>query len=91
MASGHNQENAVSRTRLRALVARRGDEQLAAQMDNDWTVAVCLAHLAFYDRRALESIRRYEQTGPYDTPFYYDVINKALLPLLRLIPARRRR
>lgn len=88
MNSSHNQDNDASRKRLRALADRLSDEQLATPMDNGWTVSAYFAHLAFFDRRALELIKRFTQNSFYDSQIDIHVINDALLPQQRLIPAR---
>ena len=51
--SAYNAENEASRQRLKALADRLTDAQLATPMENDWTVSAYLAHIAFFDRRAL--------------------------------------
>jgi hypothetical protein len=40
-------ENAKERQRLISLVTRLTDEELRLPLDNGWTIAVALAHLAF--------------------------------------------
>jgi Mycothiol maleylpyruvate isomerase N-terminal domain len=46
-------ENDAERARLRALVTRLNDADLARPMPTGWTIAAILAHLAFWDQRAL--------------------------------------
>ena len=41
-------ENAQERERLSSLVARLKDEELILTLRNGWTIAVALAHLAFW-------------------------------------------
>src|SRR5882672_2875973 len=50
--------NETERTRLRALVARLSDTDLARPLPAGWTVAGVLAHLAFWDQRALALLER---------------------------------
>lgn len=88
MDSSHNEENEASRKRLQLLASRLTGEQLAMEMDGGWTVAAYFAHLAFFDRRVLELLRRFDESGFYDSPIDLHVINDALLPQQRLIPAR---
>jgi hypothetical protein len=45
--------NARELERLKALVARLGDEQLTAMVNEYWSVAGILGHIAFWDGRAL--------------------------------------
>ena len=46
-------ENNAERDRLNALVARLSDDELRRPMPAGWTVAGVLAHMAFWDARAL--------------------------------------
>jgi hypothetical protein len=52
-------ENNAERSRLKALVERLTDEQLSRPMPAGWTVAGVLAHLAFWDARALYYMDRW--------------------------------
>jgi len=65
--------NDAERARLRALVARLSDADLARPMPGGWTVAAVLAHLAFWDQRVLVLLERWEQS-PSAVP---GVINEA--------------
>ncbi|MFN8519982.1 MAG: DinB family protein [Chloroflexota bacterium] len=49
MDRGYIQRNDESRARLRALLDRLTDDDLRARV-GDWSVAMSLAHLAFWDR-----------------------------------------
>ena len=88
MESGYVERNRSSRERLRALVARLGDDELMRELPDGWTVADTLAHLAFYDRRAAILLRRFGQEGVFASPYDYDTINEALPHLTRRIPPR---
>ncbi len=81
-------DNARARERLRDLVAKLGDEQLRLDLGGGWTVAMALAHLAFWDHLSLARIRQWKQTGVSASSLDLDVINDALRPLLRQIPHR---
>lgn len=61
-------ENNRERARLRALVDRLSDGELARPLDAGWTVGAVLAHLAFWDQRILALIDRWEQEGPRSIP-----------------------
>ena len=52
------------RERLRALVARLGDAELTVQVNEHWTIAGVLAHVAFWDARALVLIGKLERDEP---------------------------
>jgi hypothetical protein len=49
MDRGYIERNEASMTRLRMLLARLTDEDLGRRV-GDWTVAMSLAHVAFWDR-----------------------------------------
>ena len=81
-------ENAKARGRLGSLVARLTDEELSLPLGNDWTIAVALAHLAFWDQRRLLLMRKWKQSGVELSPIDIDVTNDSLLPIWRAIPPR---
>jgi len=75
--------------RLRKLVARLDASMLAVRLANGWTVAVALAHIAFWDRKRLCLMRRWAAgdwcNGGYDG----ELFNEVLLPFLEEIPPDR--
>ena len=80
-------ENTKERERLCSIVARLTDELLSFPMENGWTIAVALAHLAFWDQRSLILMRKWKLTGVAPSPIDIDVTNDSLLPLwLALAP-----
>ena len=81
-------ENAKARERLCSLVERLTEEALGLPLGNDWTIAVALAHLAFWDQRRLVLMRKWKQSGVELLPLDIDVINDSLLPIWRAIPPR---
>lgn len=68
MAQPYVAENNEQRTRLRALVERASDADLARPLEAGWTVGAVLAHLAFWDQRTLVLIERWEKDGPRTSP-----------------------
>ena len=80
--------NTAARDRLRALVARLDDADLARPLGGGWTVAAALAHLAFWDRRAHVLLARWERDGPGPSPVDVEALNDALLPQWLAIPPR---
>jgi hypothetical protein len=72
MAPSHVTENNHERARLRALVDRLSDGELARPLDAGWTVGAALAHLAFWDQRALVLIERWEKEGRRALPRSFD-------------------
>lgn len=81
-------ENARERRRLESLVSRLTDAQLSLPISNDWTIAVALAHLAFWDQRSLSLMRKWGSSGVSSAPIDFDVTNDSLLPLWRALPPR---
>jgi hypothetical protein len=58
MKQSYIEENSRERERLRFLIESLSDEQLLTPLDTEWTIAVALAHLAFWDQRSLILIRK---------------------------------
>ena len=84
------EENARERERLRSFVEILTDEQLSSPLGNDWTIAVALAHLAFWDQRSLVLIRKWKSTGIVEpSPIDIEVTNDSLLSAWRLLPPRK--
>ncbi|HEX9124849.1 MAG TPA: maleylpyruvate isomerase N-terminal domain-containing protein [Methylomirabilota bacterium] len=85
--------NDAERARLRALVARLSDADLARPMPAGWTVASVLAHVAFWDQRILVLLDRWEQS-PSTIPRAIneadvDWVNDTTKALLLAMPPRR--
>lgn len=82
-------ENTKERERLSSLVGRLTDEELSLPLGNDWTVAVALAHLSFWDQRSLFLMRKWKKSGVVElSPIDIDVTNDSLLSLWLAIPPR---
>jgi len=81
-------ENKKERDRLRRLVDRISDQELSLPMWEGWTVAAALAHLAFWDQRALVLIKKWKKSGVASSPIDDDVTNDSILPLCLAIPPR---
>lgn len=85
-------ENEVERERLRELLDRLSDEQLARPMEAGWTVASVLAHMAFWDYRIVVELGRWGADGRGSVPTYEDEavdwINDATKPIFLAMPAR---
>jgi hypothetical protein len=83
------EENRRERDRLCLLVERLTEDQLNLPLENDWTIAVALAHLAFWDQRSLVLIRKWKSSGVVElSPIDIEVTNDSLLPLCRSLPPR---
>jgi hypothetical protein len=83
------ESNRVQTERLRKLVARLDADMLAVRLPNGWTVAVALAHVAFWDRQRLCLLRRWAAGDWCDGGYDGDLINETLLPFLEAIPPER--
>ena len=86
-------ENDAERERLRALVRRLSDGDLARPMDAGWTVASVLAHVALWDQRVVVLLDDWERRGPSWTPPLEDArdvdwVNDAAKPLCLALPPR---
>jgi hypothetical protein len=83
----------VELERLRGLVERLNDEELARNVNESWTVAGVLGHIAFWDGRALflaDKLLRGEPFTPSDDePEDVDWINDANRPLIHAVEPRR--
>jgi DinB family protein len=88
---GYVGQNNVERARLRALVTRLSDADLARPMSAGWTVAGVLGHLAFWDQRILVLLENWERTGtrpPLPNEEDADWINDAGKPFLLALAPR---
>lgn len=93
MDRGHVAQNDAERERLRSLVTRLSDEELRRQMPDGWTVASVLAHMGFWDARALYWLdtweRGVEPAAPdYENPDDVVWINESAKPLCLALPPR---
>lgn len=86
------EQNTRERDRLRSLVGRLTDEELGASVNEHWTVAGVLGHIAFWDGRALFLAGRLVDGVPFtasdDEPEDVDWINDASRPLIHAVPPR---
>ena len=81
--------NRTQTERLRALARRLTPEMLAVRLPRGWTVAVSLAHIAFWDRQRLCLMRRWAAGDSCHGGYDGEVFSEVLLPFLEMIPADR--
>ena len=79
--------NRASTARIRALRALP-DEALGTRVGEHWTVSVALAHLAFWDLRALDVLERTERAGAVVAPEVDAVVTALALASWSAIPPR---
>jgi hypothetical protein len=91
------EENTRELERLRALVDRLSEDELRSQVNEYWTVAGVLGHIAFWDGRALALSDKLERglragyrhlfSDADDEPDEVDWINDATRPLIHAVPS----
>lgn len=82
------ERNRTATNRIRTLVARLSDQELEHAVGEHWTVAITLAHLAFWDRRVLLGLDEVEREGKLNIPVIDISVNDLSLPLWAAIPPR---
>lgn len=82
------EQNRASTERIRALVARLSDKEMLHRVGEYWTVAITLAHLAFWDRRVLYVLDMTEREGKLFAAEMDIFVNDLSLPLWAEIPPR---
>jgi len=80
--------NRVATERIKKLASTLTDEQMQIRVGQHWTVSMALAHLAFWDNRALCVLDMTEKEGKLSAPQIDGVVNDLLLPFLAAIPPR---
>ena len=83
------EQNRASTERLKKLVSRLSEADLAHKVGPDWTVAITLAHLAFWDQRVRFVLDRTEKEGKL-VPADLDsgIVNDIALPTWKIVPGR---
>jgi hypothetical protein len=85
----YDEQNTRERERMRALVERLTDEELRRPVNEYWTVAGVLGHIAFWDARVLALADKLERAVPFSPsdsePEDVDWINDASRPLIHAI------
>jgi hypothetical protein len=80
--------NRASTRRIRNLAARLSDEEMQHRVGEHWTVAIALAHLAWWDRRIMYVLDMTERDGKLFIPEIDIFVNDLSLPLWAAIPPR---
>lgn len=86
------QKNDLERERLRVLVTGLSDDELRRKVNEHWTVAGIFGHLAFWDARAYELMRKAERgeafTDSDQEPPDPTWLNDSTRGLIHAIPPR---
>jgi hypothetical protein len=86
------QRNARERERMRALIERLSDDELQLPVNEFWSVAGVLGHIAFWDARAIYLADKIERGIPFSAddaePDDVDWINDSSRPLIHAIEPR---
>jgi hypothetical protein len=80
--------NRASTDRMRMLAERLSDEEMQHPVGEHWTVAIALAHLAWWDRRVMYVLDMTERDGKLFIPDIDIFVNDLSLPLWAAIPPR---
>jgi hypothetical protein len=83
-----NERNRTSTERIRALAAGLTDEEMQHPVGEHWTVAIALAHIAWWDRRVMYVLDMTEKQGSLFVPEIDIFINDISLPHWAAIPPR---
>src|SRR5207247_7012897 len=87
----HDAETDAERDRLRSLIARLSDKDLSRSMPAGWTVAGVLAHIGFWDARAIYWMDKWARGAapmPYE-PENTEAVNESAKPLCLASEERR--
>jgi len=80
------ERNRAATNRIRAVVDGLSDQDLQHPVGEHWTVAITLAHLAFWDRRVLLGLDAIEREGKLNIPVIDLSVNDLSLPLWAALP-----
>ena len=78
----------ASTNRIRTLAVGLTDAEMQQPVGEHWTVAIALAHLAFWDRRVMYVLDTTERDGRLAIPEIDIFVNDLSLPLWAAIPPR---
>jgi hypothetical protein len=82
------ERNRASTERMRTLAATLTDEEMLHPVGEHWTVAITLAHLAWWDRRVIYVLDVTEREGEAFVPEIDIFVNDLSLPLWAAVPPR---
>jgi len=82
------ERNRASTERIRKMAARLSDDEMQHPVGEHWTVAIVMAHLAFWDRRVMYVLDMTERDRKLFIPEIGIFVNDLSLPLWAAIPPR---
>jgi hypothetical protein len=82
------ERNRASTNRIREMAARLSDEELRRPVGEHWTVAIVMAHIAFWDRRVSYVLDMTERDQKLFIPQIDIIVNDLFLPFWAAIPPR---
>ena len=82
------QLNRISTERIKQLAASLSDDEMQTRVGEHWTVAIALAHLAWWDRRVMYVLDMTAKNGKLFVPEIDIFVNDLSLPLWAAIPPR---
>ena len=80
--------NRASTERIKKLAASLTDDEMQTRVGEHWTVAIALAHLAWWDRRVMYVLDKSAKNGKIFIPEIDIFVNDLSLPLWAAIPPR---
>jgi hypothetical protein len=83
------EKNRSEHEHLAHLVAGLTEEELSRSLESGWTAAAALAHLAFWDARAILLIEKWKREGIGPSPADIDIINDSAKVLCLAVPPRK--
>jgi len=86
--SSYKDLNLASTERIKKLVISLTDEEMQTRVGEHWTVAIALAHLAWWDRRVMYVLDMTAKNGKLFIPEIDIFVNDLSLPLWAAIPPR---
>ena len=90
MRNAYSLRNKEELEHMRAVIARLSDDQLASPAGGPgWTASALLAHVAFWDQRAIVLARKWKAGGTGTPAGDVDVINDSVKPFLVALPPRK--
>ena len=84
----YNDLNRASTERIKKLAASLTDEEMQTRVGEHWTVAIALAHLAWWDRRVMYVLDKSAKNGKIFIPEIDIFVNDLSLPLWAAVPPR---